>query len=122
MSVSIHVELEGLKAAQQKMENAVRQLSGGAIFSAVQQGTLIVQRDAKINAPVKTGSLRASIIPSVSASGPTVIGIVGTNIYYAGFQEFGTKYIKARRYMGRALEDNRDRITAMIVAAVRSVF
>lgn len=120
MSVSIHVELERLKEAQQKLENMARSLSGDAVFGAVQQSTLIVQRDAKINSPVKTGALRASIIPSISSSGSTVIGIVGTNIFYAGFQEFGTKYIKARRYLGRALEDNRDRIVGMIQAAIRS--
>lgn len=120
--IDIKVELKGLKEAQRKMENAARQLSGDAVFGAVQNATLMVQRDAKINAPVRYGFLRASIIPTISAEGGRVVGTVGTNIEYAGFQEFGTRYITGRHYMGRALDDNRARIISMIQAAVRGVF
>lgn len=120
--INIHVELKGLKEAQRKMENAARRLSGDAVFGAVRDSTLLVQRDAKKNAPVRYGILRASIIPTVSAEGSRVVGTVGTNVEYAGFQEFGTRYITGRHYMGRALDDNRARIISMIQAAVKGVF
>ncbi len=122
MGVGIGVQLKGLREAQQKLERAAQEMSGDALFNAVRDGTLIVQRQAKIDAPVRYGFLRASIIPSISASGGVVEGIVGTTIEYAGFQEFGTRYITGKHYMGNALEDNRDRIVAMIMAAIKGVW
>ena len=39
----------------------------------------------------RTGTLRRSISPSVSSSGTTVTGTVGTNVEYATIHEFGGK-------------------------------
>jgi HK97 gp10 family phage protein len=53
--------------------------------------TMIIQRDAKIGAPVDTGRLRASITPSVADLGDVVQGVVGSNVTYAPYMELGTR-------------------------------
>lgn len=57
----------------------------------MQKATLGVTRDAKKNAPVDTGRLRASITPSVQIKQATVEGVVGSNVVYAPTMEYGHK-------------------------------
>ena len=57
----------------------------------MRQATTIVTRDARLNAPVDTGRLRASIIPSVRSSSFGTVGVVGSNVEYAPYQELGTQ-------------------------------
>ena len=86
----IEVDVKGLKETQAKMEQIVRDLHGEPMLDALREGTLLVQRSAKINAPVDVGRLRASITPEVSVEGTTVQGVVGSNVVYAPYMEFGT--------------------------------
>lgn len=87
----IDVEIRGLKEVQARMEQVVRDLRGEPYLNGMRRATLIVQRDAKINAPVDTGRLRASITPEVRTRGKTVRGVVGSNVQYAPFVELGTR-------------------------------
>jgi len=87
---AFHVEILGLKELQDKTEQMVRDLRGDEFLQGMRDVTLMLQRDAKINVPVDTGRLRASITPTVEMNGDTVEGIVGTNITYAPYVEFGT--------------------------------
>lgn len=48
---------------------------------------------------VDTGRLRSSITHRVEASGPSVIGLVGTNVEYASYLEFGTSRMEARPFL-----------------------
>jgi len=116
----VGVEVEGLKEAQKRAIRIVQDLCGAPILQAVRDSMLLVTRGAKINAPVDTGRLRASITPEVR-QGKAISGIVGSNVSYAPYQELGTKYIKPRRYLQRALDDNKERIFALINRAVGSI-
>lgn len=49
--------------------------------------------------PVDTGRLKNSIFAEVQNGGDR--GLLGTNVYYAIYQEYGTRYISPRRFMGR---------------------
>lgn len=61
------------------------------IQSAVQDATHIVEREAKENCPVgDTGILRASITSEFKKDDKSVTGIVGSNVSYSAFVEFGT--------------------------------
>jgi|SaaInl8_200m_RNA_FD_contig_21_3281404_length_655_multi_5_in_0_out_0_2 HK97 gp10 family phage protein len=71
-------------------------------INAMGQIVLGVGRDAKVNSPVDTGRLRASIENVVEAAGMVIQGLVGTMVEYGPFQEFGTRHIRARRFLGRA--------------------
>jgi phage gpG-like protein len=118
---------------------------------AMKRATLVVQRDAKINAPVDTGRLRASITPDIRAFGGEVVGVVGSNVIYAPFQELPvrphwpplaaletwarrhgtTAYVVARaiarrglpgkRFLQRAFEDNREKIKEILEKGVKGI-
>lgn len=125
------MDVEGVREVQKKMEQVVRDLQGAPVVNAMRDCTLKVQRDAKIFAPVDTSRLRNSIFPEVRTHTEVIEGVVGTNVKYAPYQEFGTGIyagpeasfagsfaimgalgakggIKPRRYLARALEHNRE--------------
>jgi HK97 gp10 family phage protein len=68
---------------------------------------IFIQGKGKTYAPVRTGVLRESIHkegPIVTRKNVRVE--VGTNVFYAPYQEFGTsRGIKAKLYMTRATEE-----------------
>src|SRR5512139_1604451 len=84
------VDIKGLKELQKKMEQVIKDLHGAPMLNAMRDSTLTVQRYAKQNAPVDTGRLRASILPEVVSDAEMLLGIVGSNVEYAPYQEFGT--------------------------------
>jgi len=90
MPTDIDLEIKGLLEQQKKMDKIVRDLHGPPLLNAMRDATLLVVRDARLNAPVDTGRLRASIVPSVTADGNEVRGVVGSNVFYAPYMEFGT--------------------------------
>jgi len=87
----IRVEIKGLKELQRENEQLVRDLSGPPLALAMSKAVLIVERAAKIGAPVNTGRLRASITPEVRPQARNVQGIVGTNVAYAAPVEYGSR-------------------------------
>ncbi len=125
MSDVMKMDVEGLEKLQAKIEQIVRGLRGNKLVQAIKTGTLLVQRDAKINATtyprVQTGRLRASITPAVRRSGAEVRGVVGSKVDYAPYQEFGTRFFAARRYLRRAVDANRDDIIRLINQAIEDM-
>lgn len=120
--MSIRAEVKGLRELQRELVRIARSIGGPPIVQAVKKATLIVQRDARINAPVDTGRLRASIVPVVMPAGKIIRGIVGSNVIYAPFQEFGTRRgLKGRFYLTRAFEKNKERIVKLIDAAIARI-
>ena len=124
----------------------VEDLHGRTFLQGMRDATLIVMRDARIFAPVDTGRLRASIAPEVRTEGKTVLGVVGSNVKYAPFQEMGfrahfvpAQYIgvwasrhgfgytglpvsgKAKRFLQRAFEQNKSKIVALLGRAVGKI-
>jgi len=95
MSDDWRVEVKGLRETQKKMEQVVKDLAaqrGSKLWSTIAKATMLVQRDARKNAPVNTGRLRASIVPEVRGVYPaTVKGVVGSKVKYAAAVEFGSK-------------------------------
>lgn len=104
----VRLEIKNLRETQKKMEQMVKDLRGTPFLQAVRKATLIVERGAKINAPVDTGRLRASITPQVTQRDKVVRGIVGSNVKYAPYQEARKSYLR------RALVDNAQRIYEII--------
>jgi hypothetical protein len=51
----------------------------------------------------------------------TVQGIVGSNVVYAPFQELGTKRMKGRFYLRRAIESNLAKIKELLSRAIGAV-
>ena len=103
------------------MEQVVKDLDGPPVVRAMRTATLLVQRDARIYAPVDTGRLRASITPQVVQMAEVVEGIVGSNVSYARWQEEGNRYMKGKRFLQRAYEQNKERIMRMFEQVVRGI-
>lgn len=151
MPVKISAEIKGLKETQRNLEQAIRDLRGTPMLNAMRDATLYIDRDAKKNAPVDTGRLRASITPEVRAQGETIEGVVGSNVTYAPYVELGTRphwppiaalevwarrhhtsaFIVARaisrrgtpakQYLQKAFESNKDKIEARFNRAVDEI-
>jgi HK97 gp10 family phage protein len=60
------------------------------VISAVQNASMAVEREAKSRVPVKTGTLRRSIMSTVSPLGGKPTGIVSAPVKYAPAVEYGT--------------------------------
>jgi len=115
------IDVTELKRVQKEIEDKIEEMHGTEMLMMLRQATLMVQRDAKIFAPVDTGRLRASITPSVTSSRDTIQGVVGSAVTYAPFQEFGTKHMEGKRYLGRAFDANIHRIEQMFNITVNRI-
>lgn len=139
-------EVVGIEEVEAKLKQVADDLGGGEMVDAMKDASLIVMRDARILAPVDTGRLRASIAPDVRRDGKDVVGVVGSNVKYAPYQELGFRphfvpadYIgtwasrhgfgytglpvsgKAKRFLQRAFEQNKDKIVKLIGHAVAKI-
>lgn len=86
--------------------NAVLAKADELVKKKLELASLLVERSAKENCPVKTGTLRRSITRRVGKRKARV----GSNVEYAPFVEMGTRKMPAQPYLRPALESNRDRI------------
>jgi HK97 gp10 family phage protein len=64
---------------------------------------LRIQNIARTLAPVDTGRLRSSITASKGADSGGVYVEIGTNVEYAIYQEFGTRYMAAQPFLRPAV-------------------
>jgi hypothetical protein len=87
----LSAEISGFEEVEEKLDQTANDLTGDPMVIGMRKATLIVTRDARKNAPVDRGPLRASITPQVITEAKRVQGIVGSNKIYAPFQELGTK-------------------------------
>ena len=82
---------------------------------------LSMEREAKLNATtdpkVRTGRLRSSITGLIDSpmGSPRIILRAGgssssQDVNYADFVEFGTRFIRPRLFLGRAVSSERDRL------------
>lgn len=86
----INVEVTGIDNLKKYLDAQHAGITTSAV-TGMQKATLGVTRDAKKNAPVDTGRLRASIMPGVQIRNETVEGVVGSNVVYAPIMEYGHK-------------------------------
>jgi HK97 gp10 family phage protein len=73
------------------------------VAKEVTRAAIQVDRRAKALCPVDTGRLRASINWRLGSDARGVLGIIGTNVSYAVFQEFGTRHQAAQPFLRPAL-------------------
>ena len=154
----MNIDIQDLEEVQKKMEQVVSDIDGEPMMKAIRIATLLVQSKAKKNlkawkapggqdnAGVDTGRLRASITPEVRNKSKVIQGIVGSNVEYAPYQEYGTRphwvsasnmgnwpkhhglkpgpvFVsgKALKYLGRALETSREKIKELIESALEAI-
>ena len=106
-----NVVILGLPQAMAKIAAipVVAEVSGEAGLTA---GKLVVAADARARAPKRTGALASSIVPV-----PEGVGVIQP---YAGFVEFGTRFMDAQPYLIDAVESQGDRVSDLVANAVRT--
>jgi len=112
VGISIKLDDSKVRKMLKEMTPAIRKAIERFLIKA---GT-VVKASAKANAPVRTGRLRDSISSKVDKVRQEAV--IGPNVEYAIYQEFGTKYMKAQPYMRPALEDNIDNIRDIFVREI----
>ncbi len=60
------------------------------VKAAVEEACKLVEQRAKDLVPVDTGALQASITTTVEEGSSTVVGRVGTDLFYGVYVEYGT--------------------------------
>lgn len=126
MAAGIGVKIKGVR----ELLSGLGKLSSGvhkAMAVAVAKTAFKVAGDAKVNAPVDTGRLRAGINTEVSTDG--LSAIVFDDVEYAAHVEFGhlagDTIVFGQLFMTRAAEDNQkffaDTVLAEVAKAVEKV-
>lgn len=111
--------VEGQKELIKKLQNIAKKATSN-VEQALIESALMVERDAKIKTPVDTGRLRQSIsheTENFGSENPAVI--VGTNVDYAGYIEFGTSKQPAQPYLYPALTENKEKIKKKVKQAIQ---
>ncbi len=112
------IYIHGLDELIKRMGEAkVQRAAARRMKEAVQ----IVEREAKHRAPVDTGRLRASITNDVREMGSEIQGVVGSNVLYAPYQEFGTRYMEGRFYITHSIEAKESEIADRLLMALDDV-
>jgi HK97 gp10 family phage protein len=83
-----------------------------ALSELVRKTAFAIEAKAKELAPVDTGLLRGSITTEIK--GP-LKATVGTNVSYAEYQEFGTRYQKGTPFLTPAFDEETSRFTKQLV-------
>lgn len=115
------ITVTGLKEAQAKLHQISTEMHGRPMVQAMEQATLLVTRSAKILSPVDTGRLRASITPEVRPQDNNIIGVVGSNVEYAPYQELGTSRMHAHPYLAPAFDENIEKIKDLLGDTVKGI-
>ena len=104
--------------------NEVIKAFNDSMVDSLTKSAILVKSKAVPLAPVDLGNLKGSITYVVNGtstfsdkkSTPLNVNargyeaIIGTNVFYAAYQEFGTRFMKANAFMFPALEKSRDGI------------
>ncbi len=95
---NLTVDLKGFDEISEKFKHSP-QIINEATKQMLTKATLIAMGKAKENSPIDKGMLRGSIQSRVEGEGQEMVGIVGTNVEYAKWQEFGTGTYAGRGYI-----------------------
>ena len=124
MADPVRMEIVNLAEWKDKLQAMSKELSEQAVVRALTAGALLIENDAKANAPYKTGTLRRSIH---TEQGDGMEVIVGTDLDYAARVEFGfmqadslgrNYHQPAQPYLRPAWDDNIDRAMEEIGVAL----
>ena len=99
-------EIKNLNSLIQKL-NSLGEDVNEAVYNGVDTTIKAITRDAKLLAPVDTGTLRNSISDEIEKTTDSITGVSGTNIEYAVYQELGTSKMAAHPYLEPSFQANK---------------
>jgi HK97 gp10 family phage protein len=124
----MHATLTGTPALHAKLKKIEGALTAQALANATLAGALVIEGSAKEKVHVITGNLRRSLHSAIETSSATsATAIVGTDVEYSVYEEFGTRYRPPHPYLRPALDEKkgeaqkviRDAFAALIEQAAR---
>lgn len=86
---TMSIQLKGFDEFEKKLKNSP-QIIEKAQRNMLEMATFMAQGEAKVKAPIDTGKLRASITSKIIKRNNEMVGVVGTNLDHAPYQEYGT--------------------------------
>jgi HK97 gp10 family phage protein len=89
--MKVTVSVTGIKEVQEKLHQVNKDINGPGMLGAMSKAVTIVETSAKRYAPVDRGQLRASITSTVGTTSNSLVGVVGSNVRHAPYQETGTR-------------------------------
>ena len=98
MSVEMEVRIDGLPELRAKLERLDDGMKEHVRYALAFEGEKI-KTTAQALCPVRTGYLRSTIFARIE----DWLLKVGASAHYAAYVEFGTRFMKARRFLSRAL-------------------
>lgn len=113
MSIEVELEEKGIEEFKTKMERLDYNMRRNVHQQLRKLGTDMNNMARQI-VPVKTGRLRASIYAKVQEW----MLKVGATAPYAVFVEFGTRYMRAHRFLSQTIETYRPRLREIIKRGV----
>jgi hypothetical protein len=111
----LELEIRGLADLQAKTDQMIEDLHGEPMLDGMRTSTVMVSTDAKVFSPVDTGLLRSSITPEVRLEGFNVLGVVGSVVFYAPFQETLSHFLQ------RAFDKNLRKIKELLGDVVSEI-
>lgn len=138
--MDVTVKISGLKEANKALYAYSRQLGDRVVIASLRQGANLVLRQARANAPVRTGALRRALVVKKSRlyNGKRTTGVIGLYLslrkgkgrkdgrdaFYGTFQESGwnsgRRLVPGKRFVQRAYRAQRDAAARLIAqSAIR---
>ena len=91
----------------------------GKLPAAVQAGAFLIENDAKVNCPVRTGTLRRSIHTDVEQLDPDrVTAKVSPGVDYGVYVELGTRKQHAHPFLRPAFESQKGNAVQEVAASL----
>jgi HK97 gp10 family phage protein len=114
-------EIEGLAQLLRRLRALPQEIQGVIVVDAVRAGGAVLEDSARSRAPVRRGRLAAGIHTDLQVGGGLVVAQISTGKrqFYGRFQEFGTKKLRARPFMGPALDEDGATAVAVMTAVLQ---
>lgn len=120
--MNIRLTVTGTRDLEAKLGRLSNAMAAQHLANATLAGALVIEAGAKEKAPVRTGNLRRSIHSAIVESSAThAAAMVGTDVEYAPYLEYGTRRMSARPYLRPALDERKDQARVVIEAALRNL-
>lgn len=108
-------ELKGDFLVFDKLKGKMKTIAETSMTKSAIRGVAFAQKEA----PIKTGRLRTSITYQIITDDLEITGIIGTNVAYGPFVEFGTSRWSGKRFLRPGLQHARDYLKKDIESEMR---
>jgi HK97 gp10 family phage protein len=113
MSVTINVQIEGADKLVRALTKTFPAIFKETVPRNMQSVGILMQREAQLRAPKKTGYMADQIRFEVLPYPGWAFRLIG-RAPYTIFQEFGTRYIRPRLFMTQALDSYREQMIGAV--------